>query len=245
MATSLIQSTEPPAPAKPVMVLLEPEDRVSFDAERTELLSLLLPDEISSPQEYAAIAEDQGRVQAFIKRTKPSFDKVCDGAYRTWKDACGLRSLFFDGLDAFNTRARTLLGNYDQKQERIRREEERRLAEEERQREQQRINREAKLLEKQGQKEMANAVRQTPISAPAISLPSTVPDVKGLSFREDWKWRPAGGDSPEARAAAVKLVPREYLMLNEVALNALARGMKGTVKVPGIEFYCVKTPIRK
>jgi len=35
------------------------------------------------------------------------------------------------------------------------------------------------------------------------------------------------------------------LQLNDVALNSIARGMKGTVKVPGIEFYVVKVPVRK
>lgn len=234
-----------PDPPQQAVVLLEPSDRAAFDVDRNELLVLQLPDEIASPQEYAAVAADQERVQKFIKRAKPAFDEVCDDAYRTWKRACGLRSMFFEGLERFNEKARSLLGNYQAKQDRIRREDERRIAEEERQKEQDRINREAKLLEKQGQKDMAAAVRSQPAVAPAVSLPSVVPQVQGLSYRDEWKWRPAGGDTPEHRAAARNLAPREYLQLNEVALNAVARSMKGTMKIPGIEFYTVKVPVRK
>lgn len=243
MAASVIPIDQPNA--SPVLVRLEPEERATFDGERTELLALLLPDEIVSPQEYEAVAADQARVQQFVKRVKPKFDQNCDHAYKAWKSACGLRDMFFKGLDAFDTRARQLLGTYQQKQERIRREQEARLAEEERKREEDRIKREAKLLERQGQKEMASALRSTPVQAPAISLPSTVPQVAGLSYREDWKWRPAAGDTTEGRAAAEKLVPREYLQLNDVKLNGIARAMKGQIKIPGIEFFCVKTPVRK
>lgn len=226
------------------VVLLEPSDRAAFDVDRNELLALALPDEIASPQEYSAVAADQERIAKFIKRVKPEFDAVCADAHQAWKRACGLRSMFFDGLERFDARARQLLGAYQQKQDRIRREEERRLAEEERQKELARRNAEAALLKKQGQPEMAAAVKAQPVAAPAVSLPSAVPEVEGLSYREDWKWRPAGGDTPEGRAAAVNLVPREYLKLDDVKLNAMTR-MKGTVKIPGIEFYTVKVPIRR
>lgn len=243
MSASVIPIDQPEESA-PVLVRLQPEERATFDVERTELLALLLPDEIVSPQEYEAVAADQARVQQFVKRAKPKFDQTCDHAHKAWTSACELRALFFRGLESFDARARQLLGSYQQKQERLRREEEARIAEEERQKEQARINREAKLLEKQGQKDMASALRSTPVAAPAISLPSAVPEVQGLSYREDWKWRPAGGDTPAGRAAAEKLVPREYLELSDRKLNAMTR-FKGTVKIPGIEFYSVKVPVRR
>jgi hypothetical protein len=180
---------------EPVLVMLEPTNRGELDATRNDLLATRLPDAITSPQEYAAIAADQERVDRFIKRAKPEFDDVCDSAHKAWKKACNLRALFFDGLEAFNARARRLMGDYRATEDRLRREEERRISEEQRRQEQERINREAKLLEKQGQKEMAAAVRQTPVSAPAVSLPSIVPVVQGLTYST-----PGSGASRAARA---------------------------------------------
>jgi hypothetical protein len=237
---------------EPVLVMLEPAGRLELDATRSDLLATRLPDAISSPQEYEAIAADQERVDRFIKRAKPEFDDVCDGAHKAWKKACHLRSLFFDGLEAFNARARRLMGDYREQQERIRRDQERQIAEEQRKVEQDRLNKEAKLLEKQGQKEMAAAVRQTPVVAPAVSLPSTVPIVAGLAYSTVWKWRIAGctdvnggRKDKDARKRAAALVPREFLDLDDAAITSRVSAMKSMAKIPGIEVFSEQVPVRR
>ena len=60
----------------------------------------------------------------------------------------------------------------------------------------------------------------------------------------NWTWRIAGCNGADggkknkaARKNAAKLVPREYLDLDDAAITAIAKSMKGTVKIPGIEFY--------
>jgi hypothetical protein len=237
---------------EPVLVMLEPTNRGELDATRNDLLATRLPDAITSPQEYAAIAADQERVDRFIKRAKPEFDDVCDSAHKAWKKACNLRALFFDGLEAFNARARRLMGDYRALEDRLRRDEERRISEEQRRQEQDRINREAKLLEKQGQKEMAAAVRQTPVSAPAVSLPSIVPVVQGLTYSTAWKWRIAGctgadggRKDKDARKRAAALVPREFLDLDDAAITSRVTNMKSLAKIPGIEVYSEQVPVRR
>jgi len=60
-----------------------------------------------------------------------------------------------------------------------------------------------------------------------VVVPSPVPKVEGLSFRTDWKW---GGTD-------VSQVPREYMMLNEVAINGVVRAMKDKTNIPGIRVY--------
>ena len=243
---------EPAAPVAPVMVRVEPADRAALDLERTELLGIGLPAEITSPQEYAAIAGDQERVQRFMKRARPAFDEVCENAHRTWKSACQLRSMFFDGLEAFNERARSLMGDYKARQDRIRREEERRLAEEAQRQERDRLAREAKLLEKQGQKALAAAVRQTPVTAPAVSLPSAVPEVEGLTYSTAWKWRIAGcydaqggRKDKDARKRAAALAPREFLDLDDAAITSHVTRMKSLTRIPGIEVYQEQVPVRR
>jgi hypothetical protein len=142
-----------------------------------------LPDEIAGPNEYALVADLEERLGLFIGKAEPLFDEHCNAAHKVWKSACSIRSLFLDAPKALKLRARTLLGAYKTREERERREAERRIAEEERQRQIERQKQEAKLLEKQGQKEMAAAVRAQPVSAPAVTLPSAVPVVQGADLQ--------------------------------------------------------------
>jgi hypothetical protein len=231
------------------VVLLEPTDRQQLDIERTELLALPLPSEIASPREYEELAEQLKRVDGFVKRAKPSFDKVCASAYQTWKDACNLRGMFFERLDAFTTGARRLLGDYQAKQDRIRREEEQRIREEEQRRLEEQRRAEASLLAKQGQKEMAAVVRATPVVAPPVVLPSAVPQVAGLTYRDEWDMVPIGGDTPDAwtRAMAMLVKPEylQFVQANRTGMRAFARQTKGSIKVPGFEFVNRKVAVRR
>jgi len=65
------------------------------------------------------------------------------------------------------------------------------------------------------------------ISAPIIEVAKVMETPKGQSVRQIWKFRVI--DST--------LIPREYLSINEMALNAFAKATKGAVKLPGVEFY--------
>lgn len=229
-----------------VVVLMEPTDRQTIDVEATELLAIAqLPPDIVSPIEYKALSDNLELVEAWVKRRRESYDKICAFAYATWQAAIDNRRQRFSVYETFCTDARKLLGRYKAKQDEIRRAEQRRLEEEERQRQLTRQKEEAALLRKQGQPELAAAVMNTPVAAQPVTLPSVVPVLPKQSFRDEWKWRPIGGDSPEARAAAEKLIPREYLQLNDVKLNGIARSMKGTLKIPGIQFFCEKVLVRR
>ncbi len=72
-------------------------------------------------------------------------------------------------------------------------------------------------------------------SAPAIPVvpvepvvvPSNLPKVEGISFRKDWKWE----------VTDVSQIPRNYMMVNEVAINGVARAMKDKTNIPGIRVY--------
>lgn len=63
------------------------------------------------------------------------------------------------------------------------------------------------------------------ITAPVVTR--APPKVSGVSTREVWKFRVTDPAS----------VPREYLVIDESKLGAMARATKGTVMVPGVEFY--------
>jgi hypothetical protein len=94
-------------------------------------------------------------------------------------------------------------------------------------------------MQSRGEPEIAEQIMQQAIHtpAPAITIRTALPQTAGVSTRENWKWRPVGGDTPQARARALALLPRDFLEISEVKLNAYARAHKGGAKLPGIEFY--------
>ena len=53
------------------------------------------------------------------------------------------------------------------------------------------------------------------------------PDTKGTSIKKIWKYR----------VKNLKLVPREYLKLDEAKIGMAVRSSKGTIEIPGIEVY--------
>jgi hypothetical protein len=236
-----------------VLVSLEPTSRAQLETERQALLARPLPTAPTTADEYAQLAAEQARVQAFIKRVEPEFDAVCDAAYKTWKRATGLRSLFFEGLHAFNDRARQLLGAFKADQDRIKREAELRILEEERRAAEERRFAEACALEQQGHQALAAAVLETEIPAgPSVTLPSRVPEVPGLHFQTAWRWRIAGATGADGgrkdkarRKRAAAVVPRAFLDLDDAAITAHVTHMRDTVKIPGIEIYSEQVPVRR
>ena len=234
------------------LVLLEPPVIESLEAERDRLLEDIgrqLPAEISSPQEYSGIAELEARLDTFIDRVAPTFDNHVSAAHKVWKSACDIRSLFLKAPKELKAKARLLLSAYQTKELQIRREAERKLAEAEHKLAIDRQAAEARLLEAQGLTDAAEAMLQTPVYAPAVVLPSTVPEIQGLTYREEWYWEPIGGDTPANRTRAIAMMVRpEYIpfvKLDDAGLTAHAKRMKDTVRVPGIRFASRQVPVRR
>lgn len=63
--------------------------------------------------------------------------------------------------------------------------------------------------------------------ASVIEVASVAPKVKGQSVRKTWK----------ARVIEAAKVPREWMVVNQTALDAFARSTKGAVPVAGVEMY--------
>jgi hypothetical protein len=70
-------------------------------------------------------------------------------------------------------------------------------------------------------------VLQTPIPLPAPVISHTFEKMAGVTAKAVWKWRIIDANK----------IPREYLSVNEVAINGVVRGMKGNTRIPGIEVY--------
>ena len=65
------------------------------------------------------------------------------------------------------------------------------------------------------------------VYVPAPTVASKVEKPQGVSMKKLWK----------ARVIDEKLVPREYLIVNEQMLNKVANATKGSLPIPGVQFY--------
>lgn len=88
------------------------------------------------------------------------------------------------------------------------------------------------LIEKAEQKsDNLNALSTVVSPAPLQTEPAKV---SGLAMKEEWYHRVIDADK----------IPREYLLIDDKGLAALAKASKGKVVVPGVEFYPKKTPMQ-
>jgi hypothetical protein len=136
---------------------------------------------------------------------------------------------YTDRLDAVERKIKSAVLVYDRAQEEIRRAEQRRLqaeADERARRERERLEKEAARLKTPELKEERLAQAQA-IVAPVVEVAQIAPKVEGVSTRKTWK----------ARVIDAGQVPREFMTVNETALNAYARATKGKMPVAGVEFY--------
>lgn len=89
------------------------------------------------------------------------------------------------------------------------------------------LEKKAEKAEKKGDEEKALALRdEAAFIAPVPVVVAGPARQEGISYREEWS----------AEIVDIGAVPREYLLPNMTALNALAKATKGTVKIPGVEF---------
>ncbi|MBT9143618.1 MAG: hypothetical protein DDT29_02026 [Dehalococcoidia bacterium] len=135
-----------------------------------------------------------------------------------------------ESLTNAETRTKKAMLAWQAEEEQKRLEEERRLQALAR-KEQERLDRlaaeRAQRWEDKGQLEKAEQIRD---SVPVIPVPIVVreaPKAEGISTRAIWKFRIVSGEK----------IPREYLIPNEKMLGDFARATKGTIAIPGIEFY--------
>lgn len=125
---------------------------------------------------------------------------------------------------------------YTEEQERIAREEARKLqelADKEAERQRKLLDAKIERAEASGKEEKAEMLKEqkeeivptfVPYVAPAIETP------KGVSYKLKWS----------ATVIDENLVPREYLIVNQKALDSIAQSTKGTINIPGVKFTSEK-----
>ena len=183
---------------------------------------------INNQDQYKQAGEFFESVNALIKKAKECFDPIVEAAYKAHKQAVAKRDEVIKPLEQAKSKVKMLMIEYTEKIAREAAEAKRKAEEEERKKlEEQRLQ-QAIELENAGMKEAAEAVLETPV-VPLVYLPAepTLPKVNGFKSRTVWKFK----------IVNESIIPREYLIVDEVKIGQVVRAMKNLTKIPGVEVY--------
>jgi len=167
-------------------------------------------------------------VKVWQKKVTAWFKPTIDAAHAAHKAVVAQKRSITDRLDVCETDIKRAINNYDHDQEQIRAKEQRRLqaiANEAARKERERLLKRAAALKTEEKKE--EALEQAAEVVASVVQVAAPEKQKGESTSQKWR----------ARITDEKAIPREWMIVNEKALNAFARSTKGKVPVAGVEFY--------
>lgn len=179
-------------------------------------------------------------VAAMRAKVASTFKPMKDAAFKAHRTVCDQEKLTDAPLlEAESYLKRQISAFVSAERERARQEEER-LRREERERAEREAKEESERLaledalqlEEEGEHEAAEAALASPLPVAPRYVPPPpvaphVAQVAGVSMRQTYKWR----------VIDEKLVPRQYLCLDEKAIGGVVRAMGAKTNIPGIEVY--------
>lgn len=183
---------------------------------------------IVTAQDYSGAADFLKAVKAAQKRMVDHFAGMKAAAHAAWKAITAKEADMLKPLTDAEGVVKGRMVAWQTEQERIRQAEQRRLQAEA----DEKARREREALEARAAKlktpEKAEALREqaAAIVAPVVTVATAAPVIKGQSIRKTWR----------AVVVDAAKVPREWLIVNDQALQAFARSTKGAVPVAGVEF---------
>lgn len=183
-------------------------------------------------------------IKALRKKVAETFDPHIKRAYEAHRALCREKTEAEAPLTEAERMLKDSLSAYNAEQDRLRREEERRLQEQARREEEQRRLAEAAELEAQAVAEgnadlqaEAEAMIAAPIETPYTPVKSATPKVAGIAYTKTWK---AECTDLRALIQAAAKTPQlaGLLMANQVGINGILKALKGDMnKIPGIRAW--------
>ena len=175
------------------------------------------------------------------KKIKEFFKPMKDAAKAAHQSICDRENTFLEPLEAAEEITKRKVVTFQQEIEQKRREEAARIEakrqEEERKRREE-LQRQADAAAAKGKAEKAEALRAAAeeyVAPPVFQAPEPV-QAQGTAFKKTWKAEVT--DLPLfLKAVAEGRAPLGVISINEAALNAYAKGVKGSMAVPGLRFY--------
>jgi hypothetical protein len=213
--------------AKPTTLVDLEQEAISV---RSEIAALAVTDQKS----YDLAVEKRTAAKSWLKSAEEWFDGIQKPAYDAYKNILAQRKLVCEPTEAAIKQINGALLSFDQEQERIRRDEQRRLDEEARKKaEDDRIAQAAEMESKGVDAATVNAVLDAPITvmAPVVAAP-TYERSSQVVYRDNW--------SAECfdlfklvQAVAKDKSKIGLLQVNTTALNQMAKALKESMAVPG------------
>ena len=184
--------------------------------------------QVTTPEEYTNAGNFLKTIKAAQKKVTDFFGPMKQKAFEAHKEITKQESAMVGPLRDAEQKIKSSMLTYQSQEERKRFEAQRKAQEEADKKamaERARLEREAAKLKtpelKEQRLEMAAAV-----VAPVVSVASVIPVINGQNIVKRWR----------AKVVNVDAVPREWMIVNQSALDAFARSTKGAVKVAGVEF---------
>jgi len=183
---------------------------------------------IADQRSYEAAAGLLLDIAALKREIEAHHEPIKTTAFAAHKAAVAAEKRLIDPLQEATNILKRGLGAWLEAQERIRQEAERKArAEAARIEEEQRLQLAVQAEEMGAAPETVAEIIETPLPMPEPIQPRTYAPVAGVSARKSWKWA----------VTDEKLIPREYLQVNAVAINSVVSGLKGKTAIPGIRVY--------
>lgn len=161
-----------------------------------------------------------------MKRITAYWDEPVKKARAAWEELTKKRGEMLKPMEAAEATLKRDMAAFHAKMEQMKADQERAIRETleaQAKKDQEALAKENEFL---GNGKEAEAIRQAPVYVPPVELPK-VQEVDRIKYREDWK----------AEVTDPLAVPREYLVIDEKKLAAVARALKADAKVPGVRFF--------
>lgn len=182
---------------------------------------------ITNAADYSRCGELWKAGRETMDAISEAYDSIIAAAHKAHKEAVAKKKSFYDPVEAATRKVKGIMAAYDAARERERQAERQRLEDEARKLAETRQLAEALRAEAGGNQAQADAIMEAPVMVAPVFVTKDVPKIEGVSFREYWKVKIINAD----------LIPREYMIPDEKKLGAMARALKGTMNIPGIEVY--------
>ena len=230
--------------ATPILEVPEAESRALSTDIHAQLSQL--PAVIDSPDTYRKAKESLPILKRAEDRVTGFFSGIKDAAFKAHRAITAKEADQLKPIRDARTKLSNLIYRYEQEQDRIRREAERKAQDEEKCRREEEALRAVEVIASSSS-EVAEQILQQEIAAPApiVVLPSTAVEVSGVTTRENWSFVYVGGSPGQTwkdlddttRKRVLSMIPREFLIPDESAIRRVVKAMKSGTKIPGVQPY--------
>jgi hypothetical protein len=192
---------------------------------------------IRNADDYRVAAEMSRGISALRKEVDATFDPIIAKAHEAHKEALAQKKRFSLPLEMDQRAIDSKLMAWTRAQEDIRRQQERELQAKLKKEADDLALAEAEKLARAGDVELADAVLEQQAAAPepVVSLPKVTPKVEGFASRVVWRYR----------IENAALIPREYLMPDEIKIGQVVRALKGATNIPGVKAFSEDSAIHR